>query len=137
MVLYLGSHYNTGPYIHFPHFGNSDLGKLPSWSRTLHLLTRHSCRGGTQLIGDLRPQTLYSKPKTLNRGLGFGHFIFHYSNTALILSQWVPISPRACNPPWPGEEIGWRHTPQRREPISFQKRFEQGLGKGNHCNPLP
>ena len=28
-VLYLGSHYNTGPYIHFPHFGNSNLGKLP------------------------------------------------------------------------------------------------------------
>ena len=28
-VLYLGSYYNTGPYIHFPHFGNSNLGKLP------------------------------------------------------------------------------------------------------------
>ena len=28
-VLYLGSHYNTGPYIKFPHFGNSNLGKLP------------------------------------------------------------------------------------------------------------
>ena len=28
-VLYLGSYYNTGPYIHFPHFGYSDLGKLP------------------------------------------------------------------------------------------------------------
>ena len=28
-VLYLGSHYNTGPYINFPHFGNSNLGKLP------------------------------------------------------------------------------------------------------------
>ena len=28
-VLYLGSHYNTGPYIDFPHFGNSNLGKLP------------------------------------------------------------------------------------------------------------
>ena len=28
-VIYLGSHYNTGPYIHFPHFGNSNLGKLP------------------------------------------------------------------------------------------------------------
>ena len=28
-VLYLGSHYNTGPYISFPHFGNSNLGKLP------------------------------------------------------------------------------------------------------------
>ena len=28
-VPYLGSHYNTGPYIHFPHFGNSNLGKLP------------------------------------------------------------------------------------------------------------
>ena len=27
--LYLGSHYNTGPYINFPHFGNSNLGKLP------------------------------------------------------------------------------------------------------------
>ena len=25
----LGSYYNTGPYIHFPHFGNSNLGKLP------------------------------------------------------------------------------------------------------------
>ena len=24
-----GSHYNTGPYINFPHFGNSNLGKLP------------------------------------------------------------------------------------------------------------
>ena len=29
-VLYLGSHYNTGPYIHFPYFGNSNLGKLPN-----------------------------------------------------------------------------------------------------------
>ena len=28
-VLYLGSYYNTGPYIQFPHFGNSNLGKLP------------------------------------------------------------------------------------------------------------
>ena len=28
-VLYLGSHYNTGPYINFPHFGNSNLGKSP------------------------------------------------------------------------------------------------------------
>ena len=28
-VLYLGSHYNTGPYIIFPPFGNSNLGKLP------------------------------------------------------------------------------------------------------------
>ena len=28
-VLYLGSHYNTGPYLNFPHFGNSNLGKLP------------------------------------------------------------------------------------------------------------
>ena len=28
-VLYLGSYYNTGPYIHFSHFGNSHLGKLP------------------------------------------------------------------------------------------------------------
>ena len=28
-VLYLGSYYNTGPYIDFPHFGNSNLGKLP------------------------------------------------------------------------------------------------------------
>ena len=27
-VLYLGSHYNR-PYIYFPHFGNSNLGKLP------------------------------------------------------------------------------------------------------------
>ena len=27
-VLYLGSYYNTGPYINFPHFGNSNLGKL-------------------------------------------------------------------------------------------------------------
>ena len=32
-VLYLGSYYNTGPYINFPHSGNSNLGKLPctSW----------------------------------------------------------------------------------------------------------
>ena len=28
-VLYLGSYYNTGPYINFPHFGNSNLRKLP------------------------------------------------------------------------------------------------------------
>ena len=27
--LYLDSYYNTGPYINFPHFGNSNLGKLP------------------------------------------------------------------------------------------------------------
>ena len=27
-VLYLGSYYDTGPYINFPHFGNSNLGKL-------------------------------------------------------------------------------------------------------------
>ena len=32
-VLYLGSYYITGPYIHFPHFGNSNLGKLPHTSR--------------------------------------------------------------------------------------------------------
>ena len=25
-VLYLGSYSNTGPYINFPHFGNSNLG---------------------------------------------------------------------------------------------------------------
>ena len=25
----MGSHYNTGPYINFPNFGNSNLGKLP------------------------------------------------------------------------------------------------------------
>ena len=29
-VLYLGSYFNTGPYIDFPHFGNSNLGKLPN-----------------------------------------------------------------------------------------------------------
>ena len=36
-VLYLGSYYNTGPYIHFPHFGNSNLGKLPfvCWASTV------------------------------------------------------------------------------------------------------
>ena len=28
-VLYLGSYYNTGPYINFFHLGNSNLGKLP------------------------------------------------------------------------------------------------------------
>ena len=28
-VLYLGSYYNTGPYINFLHFGNRNLGKLP------------------------------------------------------------------------------------------------------------
>ena len=28
-VLYLGSYSNMGPYINFPHFGNSNLGKLP------------------------------------------------------------------------------------------------------------
>ena len=28
-VLYLGSYYNTGPYISLPHVGNSNLGKLP------------------------------------------------------------------------------------------------------------
>ena len=28
-VPYLGSYYNTEPHIHFPHFGNSNLGKLP------------------------------------------------------------------------------------------------------------
>ena len=28
-VLYLGSYCNTGPYMNFPHFGNSNLGKLP------------------------------------------------------------------------------------------------------------
>ena len=28
-VLYLGSYYNTGPYINFPHFGNSNFGNLP------------------------------------------------------------------------------------------------------------
>ena len=27
-VLCLGSYFNTGPYINFPHFGNSNLGKL-------------------------------------------------------------------------------------------------------------
>ena len=27
--LYLGSYYNTGPYIVFPHFGNKNFGKLP------------------------------------------------------------------------------------------------------------
>ena len=31
-VLYLGSHYSTGPYINFPHFGNRNLGKLPHYS---------------------------------------------------------------------------------------------------------
>ena len=29
-VLYLGSYYNTGPYINFPHVGNSNLVKLPN-----------------------------------------------------------------------------------------------------------
>ena len=36
-ALYLGSYYNTGPYIHFPHFGNSNLGKLPFASFILWL----------------------------------------------------------------------------------------------------
>ena len=31
----MGSHYNTGPYINFPHFGNSNLGKLPDVSAKL------------------------------------------------------------------------------------------------------
>ena len=32
-VLYLGSYYNTGPYIRFPHFGNSNLRKIPHTKR--------------------------------------------------------------------------------------------------------
>ena len=28
-VPYLGSYYNAGPYINFPYFGNSNLGKPP------------------------------------------------------------------------------------------------------------
>ena len=38
-VLYLGSRYNTGPYINFPHFGNSILG-LP------HVFFAHRGSGG-------------------------------------------------------------------------------------------
>ena len=35
-VLYLDSHYNTGPYFYFPHFGNSNLGKLPYVHMYIH-----------------------------------------------------------------------------------------------------
>ena len=34
-VLYLGSYVNTGPYINFPHFGNSNSGKPPYTSDVL------------------------------------------------------------------------------------------------------
>ena len=36
-VLYLGSYYNTGPYIHSPHFGNSNVGKLPYVYMYIHM----------------------------------------------------------------------------------------------------
>ena len=52
-VLYLGSYYNTEPYIHFPHFGNSNLGELPNNSQNQdgiaylnqasHHIDIHSC----------------------------------------------------------------------------------------------
>ena len=41
-VPYLGSHYNTGPYIHFPHFGNRNLGKLPYIYMYIYVYT-HAC----------------------------------------------------------------------------------------------
>ena len=51
-VLYLGSYYNTGPYIHFPHFGTSNLGKLPQVqsayrqaAREAHSSMRHCVSG--------------------------------------------------------------------------------------------
>ena len=50
-VLYLGSHYNTGPYIHFPHFGNSNLGKLSN-GVSLLFATQHfqgMCRGSLEV----------------------------------------------------------------------------------------
>ena len=41
-VLYLGSYYTTGPYIHVPHFGNSNLGKLPYGSMKMEDATENS-----------------------------------------------------------------------------------------------
>ena len=55
-VLYLGSYYNTGPYINFPHFGNSNLGKLPCKPRVILLLT--FCNP-VILLGDLFGTSLW------------------------------------------------------------------------------
>ena len=65
-LLYLGSHYNTGPYIHFPHFGNSNLGKLPYDYSVLGPLgqagygghSEASSRGEAPLRGPAEPSVL-------------------------------------------------------------------------------
>ena len=56
-VLNLGSWYNTGPYIIFPHFGNSNSGKLPGASTILFCcwvlfegMLAHSETGGCNMM---------------------------------------------------------------------------------------
>ena len=52
----MGSNYNTGPYINFPHFGNSNLGKLPY----------------SDYYRDPFPHSLLSAKELRAHGLGFG-----------------------------------------------------------------
>ena len=50
-VLYLGSYYNTGPYRSFPHFGNSNLGKLPYIRVILGLYGGNGKENGNYYLG--------------------------------------------------------------------------------------
>ena len=50
-ILYLDSHYNTGPYINFPHFGNSNLGKLPYICVFMYLYTYAYSMSVKRMIG--------------------------------------------------------------------------------------
>ena len=56
-VLYLGSYYNTGPYINFPHFGNSNLGKPPcsvKWKLGLYIVRKRACQRNPRCKTPLR-----------------------------------------------------------------------------------
>ena len=57
-VLYLGSYYTTGPYIYFPHFGNSNLGKLPYVSRARWRNLLRTLDGSIELTEPMRVEPL-------------------------------------------------------------------------------
>ena len=89
-VLYLGSHYNTGPYINFPHFGNSNLGKLPHLQSSSRLPHRNQgafsvkqpskglCLPYTKSV-DNAEKTQTPNLKLKGVGLGLDCYLGHFS----------------------------------------------------------
>ena len=61
-VLYLGSYYNTGPYVLFPHFGNSNLGKLPHVFKEVVLRGHYNPLLPSVVLVTVRGKDLGSRP---------------------------------------------------------------------------